>query len=132
MDGEGDVVLHTVGVDSDGRRGTGAGGRDHLGSRVDGVARPPDTGDAGAPGAIDDREAGVIELAAELGEEVVTVWGIDRPDEHRSTGHDAAFGEFDATQMIVLNHESGDLATHHADAASAAASPGESSWVWAR
>ena len=84
---------------------------------VDGVARPPDTGDAGAPGAIDDREAGVIELAAELGEEVVTVWGVDRPDEHRSTGHDAAIGEFDATQVIVLDHESGDLAMHDADAA---------------
>ena len=75
MEGEGDVVLHKVGVDGDRCGGAGAGGGDHLGSRVDGVAHPPDTGDAGAPGAIDDREAGFVELAAELGEEVVTVWG---------------------------------------------------------
>jgi hypothetical protein len=67
---------------------------------------------------IDDCESGVVELAAELGDEVVTVWGVDRPDERRSTGHEAAIGEFDATEVIVLNHESCDLAMHGADAAS--------------
>ena len=87
------------------------------------------------PGAVDDGEAGVVELAAEGGEQVVGVGRDDRADEHRGPGDDPAVGEFDAGQAVVLDDEPGDLAVDDADAAGGELGwprSGVGSWVWAK
>jgi hypothetical protein len=63
------VVLDQVGVEGDGGCGTGACGRDDLRARVDNVSGSPDSGDAGAPGAVDDDPAVGVCLGAEAVEE---------------------------------------------------------------
>ena len=52
-----DVVVDEVGVDGDRGRGSGAGGGDDLGARVDDVAGRPDAGGVGAAGAVDGRRS---------------------------------------------------------------------------
>jgi hypothetical protein len=41
------------------------------------VACRPDTGEAGAAGAVDDGEAHLVEIAAEGTEEMIRVWSVD-------------------------------------------------------
>ena len=51
-----------------------------------------------------------FDVAAERGEQAVGVRDVAGPDEHRGAGDDAAVGELDAGQLIVLDDEPGDLA----------------------
>lgn len=109
--------MHEVGVDCDGGGGSLAGGGDDLGSGVDGVAGSPDTRDAGAAGAVDDGEAGVVEVATEAGEKVIRVWDDDGSNEDGRSWDDLSVGELDAGQAVVLDDEAGDFAVDDADTA---------------
>jgi len=67
------VVGDEIGVDGDRCGGALACGGDDLGARVHDVARRPHTINAGAAGAVDDGEPGVVEPAAEAGEQAIGV-----------------------------------------------------------
>jgi hypothetical protein len=63
------VVIDKICVQRDGRRRSGAGGGDDLGTRINGVAGDPDSGNVGASGAVSGDPA-VADLAAKLDEQV--------------------------------------------------------------
>jgi hypothetical protein len=71
-DGLADVVVDEVGVDGDRGGGSGAGGGDDLGARVDDVPSGPDTGDAGPAGGVGDDPAVLVGGASQAGEELAS------------------------------------------------------------
>ena len=111
------ILLNQVGVDGDRRRGAGAGCRDHLSARIDHVAGGPHTGGARSAGGIDGGEAGLVDLAAQAGEQTVVMGHVARPDEHRRSCDESAVAHLDAGQPVALDHQPGDRAENDAHSA---------------
>src|SRR3954454_11308638 len=116
VDGVTDVVLGEIGVQGDGGRGAGAGGRDDLAARVDDVACGPHARDGGAAGGVRGDPAVVVDLAAEVDEEAAVRYEARR-DEQRLPWHDAAVVHLDAAQLVVVDDQLFDGAFHNADGA---------------
>ena len=83
--------MDEVGIDGDGCGRAGACRRDHLRTRVDGIARGPHARVGGAPGAVDDREPGLVDVVAEGVGETVLVRDVAGPNEDRRARDDALF-----------------------------------------
>lgn len=71
VDGALDIPLNQVGVDGDRRGRPGAGRRDHLRARIDNIARGPHISGAGPAGGVDSGEAGIVDLAAQTGQQTI-------------------------------------------------------------
>src|SRR5664279_1429470 len=100
-DGVAHVFLDQVGVDGDGCCGTGAGGGDDLGARVDDVPGSPNTGDTGARGGVDGDPAVGVDVAAKADQQgaVRDEAGWDEQCVHRN---DAAVAHLHASQLVLI------------------------------
>ena len=88
---------------------------DHLGAGIDHVAGRPNAGHVRASRGIDPREAGVVVVASQPGQQAITERDVLGSDEHSGSRDDPTVRHLDSREPITVDRQPCDLALDYPD-----------------